>query len=395
MIAALSGVLALVLAWWTQSLVTSFAIPIDEPQHIDLTPDRTVVLFIAGLVVAGWRLAGPVAGLRGRAGERGARARLAGRKRAGGRPSPLRRWLVGAQIAGSTVFVTVAALFLQSYGYLSDDDFGFAKEHLPSRSYGRPQADTRPIERAAMSMRSALACERFPASTIRGRRQRSVLHRLRSRTVVWPTAGTCDAAGCPAFPTYAVSRGYFRTMGIPLVEGREFDEVRGAAQVVINQSFARKQWPRVARSAPRSHRRRRHAGYGGRHSAKTHTRGLDREVPVLFVPSAPSISRAAWPSSCAPPPRPRRSFVRSSIWRTRSIRTCRWSRSRRWKSGWRSVMAVPHAEPHVLPVRRAGGDPGGRRVGRRRRSRREPADARIRRPRVDWRARRATFWWTC
>ncbi|MGH9222083.1 MAG: ABC transporter permease, partial [Vicinamibacterales bacterium] len=50
LIATLSGVVALLLAWWTQSFLSTFAIPIEQPQHIDLTPDRNVVLFITLLI---------------------------------------------------------------------------------------------------------------------------------------------------------------------------------------------------------------------------------------------------------------------------------------------------------------------------------------------------------
>src|SRR4029453_4988248 len=62
------------------------------------------------------------------------------------------------------------------------------------------------------------------------------------KTKVGPDGGECAAGGCPSYPTYAVSAGYFRTMGIPLVEGRELEEGGSAAQVVVNQPFARKQW---------------------------------------------------------------------------------------------------------------------------------------------------------
>jgi len=285
-IAALSGVLAFVLAWWTQSLVTSFAMPIDEPQHIDLTPDRTVVLFIAGLVV----VAGVLPGLwpafaAGRVnvsrvlGSQGANA-------GGGRPSPLRRWLVGAQIAGSTAFVTVAALLLQSYGYLLATDFGFAKEHLLVAEF-RPDASGYTADRARRYV-DALSAR---IKALSGVDDVAVADNVPffigfdRKTVVWPTIGACEADGCPTFPTYTVSRGYFRTMGILLAEGREFDEGRSTGQVVINQPFARRQWP--AGGALGATLR---IGAEGTPvtvvgiAARTHTRGLDREVPVLFVP---------------------------------------------------------------------------------------------------------------
>ena len=48
----------------------------------------------------------------------------------GARPSPLRRWLVGAQVAGSTMFLAIAALFVQSYSNVLDVDLGFARDHI-------------------------------------------------------------------------------------------------------------------------------------------------------------------------------------------------------------------------------------------------------------------------
>jgi predicted permease len=129
-LAVLSGALALVLAAWTRSIVGSFAIPIEQPQHIDLTPDLTVVGFVTALVF----VAGVLPGLWPAfavarvdvsrvLGSQGANA-------AGGSPSPLRRWLVGAQIAGSTAFVAVAALLIQSYSGLSTADLGFERKNL-------------------------------------------------------------------------------------------------------------------------------------------------------------------------------------------------------------------------------------------------------------------------
>ncbi len=96
--------------------------------------------------------------------------------------------------------------------------------------------------------------------------------------------GTCVADECPSYITFAVDPGYFRTMGIALVEGREFNSRGERTSVVINQAMARKQWPsggglgEVLR-----------IGASGTAvtvigiTAKTHTRGLDREEPTLFL----------------------------------------------------------------------------------------------------------------
>jgi predicted lysophospholipase L1 biosynthesis ABC-type transport system permease subunit len=78
-------------------------------------------------------------------------------------------------------------------------------------------------------------------------------------------------------------------MGIPLVEGREFDEGASSPQVVINQPFARKQWPGGGELGATLR-----LGPDGTPmtvigvTARTHTRGLDRESPVLFVRIGPA-----------------------------------------------------------------------------------------------------------
>jgi predicted permease len=285
-IAALSGALALALAWWTQSLVGSFAIPIEEPQHIDLTPDFRVVGFILTLV----SIAGVLPGLwPAFAAARVNVSRVLGSQganAAGGRPSPLRRWLVGAQIAGSTAFVTVAALLIQSYANLSAADLGFARQNLVVAEFD-PASHGYPADRAERYAAAMVARVRALPGVI----DVALVDRAPffigydRQTPVWPAGGTCAAHACPNYPTYAVGAGYFRTMGIPLIEGRDFTPGQRNAAVVINQAFARQQWPaggglgETVRIGPDGT-----ALTVVGIAAKTYTRGLDRERPALFMP---------------------------------------------------------------------------------------------------------------
>ena len=92
---------------------------------------------------------------------------------------------------------------------------------------------------------------------------------------------------CAKHPTYAVSPGYFQAMGIALTEGREFEAGRSAAEVIVNDTFARAQWPnepalgQVMRIGDRGESVT-VVGVTGR----TATRGIDRdrERPSLFIP---------------------------------------------------------------------------------------------------------------
>lgn len=288
-IALLSGMLALVLAWWTQSLVGSFAIPIEQPQHIDLTPDYKVIAFIAGLIA----LAGVLPGLwpaisAARVdvlrvlGSQGANA-------AGGGTSRMRRWLVGAQIAGSTMFLAVTALFAQSYSSLTTFDVGFARDRIVVADF---DAGSQGFDAARSARFIAAFADRvraLPAVADAAIVDRAPFFVGYDRnTTVWPPGRTCGDADCRAYPTYGVSPGYFRTMGITIAEGREFTVAASNGQVVINGDLARTLWP--DRSAVGQTFRIGTAGQAVTVigvTAKTRTRSLDRETPVLFVPIGP------------------------------------------------------------------------------------------------------------
>jgi predicted permease len=287
-LAAIAGAASLVLARWTQTFVGSFAIPVDVPQHIDLTPDLRVVGFasllalIAGVLPGLWPA---VAALRVNV----ARALGAsGGNSAGRSTSRARGWLVTAQIAGSTAFLAVAGLLLQSYGHLSAIDLGFARDHLLVAEV-RPTAYGHDADGAARYVR-ALADR---ARAVPGARQVAVATHapffigFTAMTAIAPAESACPANECSRYPVRAVDASYFSTMGIGLVAGREF-AATGAAEVIVNQSLARALWP-DGRGLGQPVR----LGDRGTPAtvvavtAKTLTGALDREQPTLYVPLAP------------------------------------------------------------------------------------------------------------
>ena len=284
-IASLSGILALMLAWWTQSLVGAFAMPIDQPQHLELTPDLTVVGFIMVLVL----IAGVLPGLwPALAAARVNVLSVLGSQggHSGGRPSPMRRWLVGAQVAGSTAFLAIAALFVQSVDRVVDMELGFDRNRIvlaevhPASSGYDADASARHVDslvaraRAVPGVMSAAVVDRAP-----------FFIGFENLTPVWPDGGTCTGDACPQIATLAAGPGYFETMGIAMAAGREFGSPDGTAGVVINQEFAKQQWP-DGRGLGETIR------IGDRGAAVTvvgitamhRTRGLDRGRPTLYFP---------------------------------------------------------------------------------------------------------------
>jgi predicted permease len=284
-LAGLSGALALGLAWWTQSLVSAFAIPIEEPQHVDLTLDFNVVAFVVVLVIISGVLPGlwpAIAAARVNVlralGSQGANS-------VSGRPSGLRRWLVGAQIAGSTTFLAVAALLIQSYAGLSTVDVGFARHQLIVAEF-EPASHGYSPGRSELYVNGLLDRIRaLPGVTDVAVADRAPFFiGMDRQTPVAPAGGTCDGDSCPKYPTYAVSPGYFRTMGIVMKEGREFE--RGQrAEAVVSEAFALKQWPNGDGLGSTLR-----IGNDGRVvtvigiTTRTQTRGLNREWPALFLP---------------------------------------------------------------------------------------------------------------
>jgi predicted permease len=289
LIAIMSGILALVVAWWTQSIVTSFAMPIDEPQHIDMTPDARVALFVGALIL----IAGVLPGLwPAISAARIDVLRVLGSQSAnvGARPSRMRRWLVGAQVAGSTMFLAMAGLFMQSFTVLTTFDVGFARDRLVLAEFS-------PASNGYDAAQSRQYLDQFAARVraLPGVGDVALIDRapffigFNETTTVWPPNATCEGTNdCRAYATYGVGPGYFRTMGISLAEGREFGE-GAAAEVVINGMLARALWPgggalgqslRIGKAGERVTV----IGVTG----PNRTRGLDRETPALFVPLAPS-----------------------------------------------------------------------------------------------------------
>ncbi|MDP2317808.1 MAG: ADOP family duplicated permease [Acidobacteriota bacterium] len=285
-IASLAGALALLLAWWTESLVGSFAIPIEVPQHLDFTPDLAVVAFIAAIVIVAGVLPGLWPAI--------SAARLdvlrvlgsQGGTSASGRPSPLRRWLVGAQIAGSTAFLALAVLFIQSFSHLANAPMGFASEHLvvaefhPASNGYTADASRRYVDalldrvRALPGVTGAAVADRAPFFIGFDR-----------ETPVWPDGGVCEPATCPKVATLAAGPGWFATMGIPLIAGREFTPADTATSVIVNGAFARQQWPdgRGVDETLRIQDRGTTVTVVGV-TARHQTRDLDQERPTLYFP---------------------------------------------------------------------------------------------------------------
>jgi predicted permease len=163
---------------------------------------------------------------------------------AGGGRSLMSRLLIGGQIALSLALLFGAGLFIATLRNLRSIDIGFQRENVallhvdlsdtPYAQNGAPQF-FEDLLRRARGLRETRAASLATISLLSGAMQSTSLN----------VPGYVSAKRTvPVTYVTAVSSGYFRTLGIPLVAGRDFtDDDRASAQAegvaIVNDHFAR------------------------------------------------------------------------------------------------------------------------------------------------------------
>jgi putative ABC transport system permease protein len=163
------------------------------------------------------------------------------------RQQRFRRFLVGAEVALSVALLAGAALLITSFMRLSQQNLGFTAERLwvgfvtlPPARYGDVDTRQRFVERTLAALRGAPGVEGASVSgdiPLNGGGQ--TLY-TRADIAVPPVDKRNSAPG------HDIAPGYFKTWGIPIVSGRDFDEhdIRDNHNVVlITQAGAKKVFP--------------------------------------------------------------------------------------------------------------------------------------------------------
>jgi predicted permease len=248
LLAGLAGVLGLLIAYWGQSALWAARPPALAADSVDLTPGVRVLVFTALVSL----LTAVVFGL--------APALSASRpdlvaelkQRAGGsagsnRPWSLRNLLVAGQVALSLVALVGAGLFVKSLGRAQRIAPGFDHERLAVLTVnlgaqGYDEARGREFQRLMLERARALpGVERATLSTGIPLFQGDIL-----RTVFPEGVDPSDRKNGRLVQLNDVEPGYFQTVGIALVRGRDFAETDHADAphvVVVNETMARQFWP--------------------------------------------------------------------------------------------------------------------------------------------------------
>jgi len=243
----LGGVAGLLLAVWATDALMAVRPPLPFPVHLDLSPDGRVLGFTLLLSLATGVLFGLAPALQASRAELVPALKDESRiaVQAGGRWSP-RRILVMAQTALSVVLLIGAGLFLKSLRNAQRIDPGFDANGLLllslDTSLGRQEES-----RSSPFLRQLLERVRsVPGVRLVSASNDVPLGLGGSRRGISIEGYQPQGGEDMEVHSNIVGPEYFRTMGIPLVRGRDLTEADGPGSpgaAIVNESFARRYWP--------------------------------------------------------------------------------------------------------------------------------------------------------
>jgi putative ABC transport system permease protein len=241
MLAAGGGLMGFFAGWWGARLLKQL-VPSNLPADIRL--DARVLVFSAGATVLAVAVFGLFPGMVA-ASVRAGEGIKAGVLRNSTRPAAqrLRGLLVVGEVALSLVLLIGAGLLARSFLQLTEVNLGFNPQGLLLATVERPlTAGFNPQPYAVFFDRALERVRSLPGVQAAAVTTHFPLGDLHNAVLGIRVQGAAEVRPPQAISASSVSPGYFRTLEIPLLEGRDFNDrdVSDAPGVVIvNQSLAR------------------------------------------------------------------------------------------------------------------------------------------------------------
>lgn len=240
-----AGAAGLLLAFAAVKGASRITLPIDIPHSFDLAINRPVLLFSLGVAVVAGVLFGLAPALQ--ASRPDVVTALKGEISAEGvRGSRTSRILVMGQMALSLVLLISAGLFIQNLTAATELDKGFNAENLLVAALD-PSLQGYERERTEQFYLDLLERVRaYPGVTVAATGEQVPLGFSSSDTGVEIPGYDPSPDERMSIRYNRVSPEYFRAMGIPLIQGREFtdgDAADAPGVIIVNQHFADRFWP--------------------------------------------------------------------------------------------------------------------------------------------------------
>ncbi|MEO8681619.1 MAG: ABC transporter permease [Vicinamibacterales bacterium] len=244
--AVVTMVIAIVLTTWWVDAALSIA-PAGIPRLYEVAMNTRVASFAAVLALLVTAIGNAVPTLRA------SRTPIAGALKDGaalsaGASGRLRAGLVVAEIAAAVMLLVGAGLLARTFAELRRVDVGFDTRNLlvlritPDAARYRTGAQAADYYRRVLNalrevpaIQSVAAVTSLPMSTIGSDFTRPY----------WPEQARPEGNAVPSASIRMATPGYFGTLGLPLIAGREFtdrDDAEAPRVVIINQKLARNTW---------------------------------------------------------------------------------------------------------------------------------------------------------
>jgi putative ABC transport system permease protein len=243
-IALLGGAAGVLLAMWTTDLLAAGNIVLAIPRLDEVRLDSRVLGFTLGISLLTGLIFGLVPALQVSKPDLNTTLKESVRSSSGVR-GRLRSALVVAEIALVLVLLVGSGLMIQSFLHLQKVPLGFEHENvltmritLPNSKYGEN------VQRVDFFNQ---LLERF--QTVPGVVNSAAISQVPFSGGNWAMEVTLEGATTDlplSADVRAVTPNYFRTMGIPFLQGRDFtDQDRGDAPLtlIVSETFARSFWP--------------------------------------------------------------------------------------------------------------------------------------------------------
>jgi predicted permease len=247
-LSVLGGASGLLIGIWVSRMLGSIRIPGDLPFRFDFSLDWRVFVYVAAIAITTGIVVGLMPSLRASRTNVNDALREGGRSNSSGAGSHrMRNLLVVMQVAGSLVLVIAAALFVRSLEHAQSSELGFRPDHVLNLSMDPAQIGYDPSHARAFYRELEDRARALPGVQHASLAFSIPLGYYNEAANVTYQGQVLRSGEKGISSSYnKVGTGYFSTMGISLLEGREFtsaDSEQSPHVAIVNQLLANKLWP--------------------------------------------------------------------------------------------------------------------------------------------------------
>ena len=247
-LALVAGSAGIAMAYWTMDVIMAFVPPVDMPIDLGLRMDSTTLLFALAVSLVTGLVFGLAPALQASSDQTINVLKEEGRSGSGGRTAGrLRNALVVGQVAVCLVLLVSATLFLRSFIAAQSLSPGFDPTHVVTASMDMFPSGYTGDRHREFQRRAILAVSALPGVQAASFGSRLPLGFGGNNSTSVGVEGYVPRENEEIVINYStVGPKYFETMGIPVRQGREYNETdtpQSPRTLVINEAMARRYWP--------------------------------------------------------------------------------------------------------------------------------------------------------